>query len=95
LIFSPLLFFLLLGFLIVRGTLFRAKFKKIKLDMSYEQVISIIGLPKSSNTSENGQACLWSVQYFRGWHFTRIVTFKNEKVLSIKKSSLPYYREYS
>ena len=98
-IFLLIILFLLLGisiyigFSIVRWKSFKAKFKEIKLGMSYEQVISIIGLPEGSKTSENIQTCVWSVRYTRNWHFTRVVTFKNEKVLSIKKRFYPSYTE--
>jgi len=68
-------------FCIVRGILFYVKFEKIRCGMSYDDVISIVGYPKKSD----GQVSMWRIAVIRSVYITRIVTFKDNKVVSVMK----------
>jgi len=74
---------ILLGVCIARGILFEAKFSKIELGMSYKQVISITGLSHSSDFAGDTTTCIWSIRPLTVWHITKVVVFKNDKVISI------------
>jgi|GEM_PF-4233616 len=72
----------LVGF-IVRGISFSRKFKTIKQGMAYDQVISIIGQPDKSDTTEDITTCVWEIAVVRSYTITKVIVFKNGKVFSI------------
>jgi len=72
----------LVGF-IVRGISFSRKFKTIKQGMAFEQVVSIIGEPYDSNTTEDITTCVWKIAVLRDHTIIKVIVFKNGKVFSI------------
>jgi len=82
---------LFVGFYIFRSVLIIKKFDKIKKGMDYNQVVSIVGLPKRIETSGDISKCIYSIEFafdreniFRGMSRTyRIIAFQNKKVVYI------------
>jgi len=72
-----------LAFSIVRGLVFKEKFNTITLDMSYDQVLSLLGPSSDENYTEGITTCVWKKKVIRGVTITRIVVFKDGKVFSI------------
>jgi len=78
-------------FNIFRSVMIIKKFDKIKKGMDYNQVVSIVGLPKRTETSGDISKCIYSFEFafdreniFRRMPRTyRIVAFRNEKVVYI------------
>lgn len=51
--------------------------------MSYDQVISLIGPPTTSDTTGDITTCVWNIHVLRGMRIVRIVVFQDGKVISI------------
>ena len=75
----------ILGFPAIRGLLFYKKLIKIELGMNYDQVISILGLPKNFDTSGDITTCVYCMRVMRDFRLSRIVVFRNDTVISILK----------
>lgn len=67
---------------IIRGLLFKKKYNKILVDMSYDEVISLIGPPNNADSSGDITTCIWKVRVLRNYTITRIIVFKDNKVFS-------------
>lgn len=67
---------------IIRGQLFKKKYNKILVDMSYDEVISLIGPPNNTDSSGAITTCMWKVRISRNYAITRIIVFKDNKVFS-------------
>jgi hypothetical protein len=70
--------------LVVRGIRISSKFKTIRADMSYAEVIGIVGTPKSESEFEGVKTCIWRFRVLRGWTINKTITFKDDKVISIQ-----------
>lgn len=68
--------------IIIRGLLFKKKYNKILVDMSYDEVISLIGPPNNADSSGDITTCIWKVRVLRNYTITRIIVFKDNKVFS-------------
>ena len=68
---------------LVSGLVFSAKFDRIYVGMSYVAVISMVGAPKSTVTSQEITTCVWKRIILRGWTKVFTVTFVDDKVVSV------------
>jgi hypothetical protein len=71
--------------LIAFGKKYAAKFDKIIVGMTYEEVKKIVGEPKDENWSENIRTCVWKRYATRDWTQVYTVTFRDDKVISVIK----------
>ena len=86
-------FVLLLVIIIVRSILISIRFRKIERGMTYEQVVSIVGLPKRTETSGDIRKCIYSFsfatdrdklsRFSSGPFLYKIVVLRNDKVVYI------------
>jgi len=77
----------LLIFFIARAIRFSGKVESIKGGMTYKEVVEILGEPKSSTTAQGIRTCMWSRVVIRGLFNNHIITFKDDKVISVDGNS--------
>lgn len=77
--------FAILGLFVARGLKFSANFDKIQIGMSYNEVVEILDEPSSSNKVDNILTCVWRKYVLRNWIIVRVVTFKDDTVISKTK----------
>lgn len=73
----------LLLFFIIRAVVFSNKVDSIKGGMSYNEVVQLLGEPKTSATVEDIMTCTWSRVVIRGVFKNHIIIFKSDKVVSV------------
>ena len=71
----------------VRAIVFVNNFKRVSLNMQYDEVVKIVGKPKKEIDTESIKNCLWRIAVLRGWFIERTVVFKYGKVVSIHNDS--------
>ena len=71
----------------LRAVWFVNNFKKVSLNMQYDEVVKIVGKPKREIDTENIKNCVWRIAVLRGWFIERTVVFKDGKVVSIHNDS--------
>ena len=72
---------------VIRGFVVTSRFEGIMLNMGYEEVVSKIGKPNSSNKvwSEGIDTCVWQRRFLRNWRLSYIIIFKDDRVITITK----------
>jgi len=70
-------------FFLIRAARFSDKVDSIKGGMSYDEVIKLLGEPKTYTEFEGIRTCSWSRAVIRGVFTNHTVTFKNGKVVSV------------
>ena len=70
-------------FFVIRAQIFSRKAGSIKIGMTYREVANLLGRPKSVTNGGGIMVCTWSRAVIRGVTIDRIVTFKENKVISV------------
>ena len=74
--------------LMARGNQMNSNFKRIKVGMTYDEVIKIVGVPTERTEHDGVVTCKWNktVQRMSGGYPSRLthaVVFKDNKVVSV------------
>ena len=73
----------LLIFFIFRAYSFSNKVDSIKNGMTYNEVIQVLGSPRTSKVVGDIRTCTWSRAVIRGVFNNHVITFKNDRVILV------------
>ena len=76
------LILLFLVFFTVKGIRFSIACSNIRVGMSYEEVVSMLGEPRSTTYAEEIMTCVWRKTFLRDWVKVFVIAFKDSIVLS-------------
>lgn len=74
-----------------RGIHFIKKVDSLEIGTSYIEVVALIGSPKTNKIANEIRTCMWVKHIIRGLAVTRVITFKDDKVISITKHTKYYW----